>query len=177
VLLLALAGIAVLFLSGKTHVSVQGPALAASLLLWAGVALLLQALVRGQPRSFFVRTVGLLVAILLLAEHVLLPRIDAYQNVRTAAARLAALVPPGARFGAAEPKREALFFYSGLRGAPIQSGEELARFLRADGPAYCALPAAYWNQWEAAHAVPHSVRALPWISDKPFLLVTNAAPR
>ncbi|HEX5042260.1 MAG TPA: glycosyltransferase family 39 protein [Candidatus Polarisedimenticolaceae bacterium] len=173
--LFALAAIAIPFLVGRTHASVRGPAWLVTVLLLLGAALLVGPLVRAEPRTFFARTVAVLVALLLLAEHVLLPRIDAYQNVRTAAARLAALVPPGARFGAAEPKREALFFYSGRRGAPIQSGEELARFLAANGPAYCVLPATYWDRWGVAQAVPHAVRALPPISDQHFLLVTNAA--
>jgi len=173
--LVALTAIALLFLAGWTHASVQGPALVASALLWAGVTLLLPPLLRGEPRPFFARAVGVFVALLLLTEQVLLPRIDAYQNVRPAAARLAELVPPGARFGSAEPKREALFFYSGRRGAPIQSGEELAHFLAGEGPAYCVLPADYWNRWTGAHAVPHAVRALPPISDEHFLLVTNVA--
>jgi hypothetical protein len=174
-LLFALGAATMPFLAGRTHASVLGPALAASALLAAGVVLLALSVFQADPRAFFVRAAALLVALLLLAEHVLMPRIDAYQNVRPAAARLVALVPPNARFGSAEPKREALFFYSGRRGAPIQSGEELARFLAGDGPAYCVLPADYWERWGAAHGAAASVRALPLLSGQSFLLVTNVA--
>ncbi len=173
--LLGLAAIAMPLLAGRTHLSVRGPAWAATVLLGVGAVLLLAPLVRAEPRVFFARAVVILVALLLLAEHVLMPRIDAYANVRPAAASLAALVPPGARLGAAEPKREALFFYSGRRGAPIQSGEELARFLSDDGPAYCVLPAAYWERWRMAHGAATAVRELPLLSGESFLLVTNAA--
>jgi hypothetical protein len=175
VVLLVLAAVAVPLLANRVHASVRGPAIAAGGLLALGAALLLPSLLRADPRAFFVRAVAVLVALLLLAEHLVMPRIDAYHNVRPAAAEVAALVPPGARFGSAEPKREALFFYSGRRGAPIQSGEELARFLQGEGPADCVLPAAYWERWAGAHAVPHAVRALPPISDEHFLLVTNVA--
>jgi hypothetical protein len=147
-------------------------------LLALGAVLLTPPLLRAESRAFLARAAAVLVGLLLLAEQVLMPRIDAYENVRPAAAQLAAIVPADARFGSAEPKREALFFYSGRRGAPIQSGEELARFLAADGPAYCVLPADYWQRWGSAHGVvAASVRALPLLSGKPFLLVTNVAHR
>jgi 4-amino-4-deoxy-L-arabinose transferase-like glycosyltransferase len=174
-LLLAVSAAGMPVLARRTHTSVLGPALLASALLAAGIVVLTPSLLRGQSRPFFVRAVGVLVTLLLLAEQVLLPRIDAYQNMRPAAAQLTALVPPGARFGAAEPKIEGLFFYSGRRGTPIRSGEELARFLAADGPAYCVLPADYWKRWDAAHGAAQSVRPLPPISDQPFLVVTNVA--
>ena len=139
-----------------------------------GVVALYVPLLRAHPRAFLAGTVGWMVTLMLFAEHVLLPRLNPYQNFRAAAASVAELVPPGARLSSAEPRREVLFFYSGRRGGRVESAAELSAFLNGPAPAYCILPAEYWEAWRDG-LTDISVRSLPSMAGEPFVLVTRAA--
>lgn len=171
--LMALTAIASPALLPSIHASVQGPALAVSLLLAVAAAWLAAVLVRAQPVAFLGGLVAVVLALVLVSEHVVLPRLNAYHNVRQVAAQLAAAVPPGARLATTEARREVLFFYSGRRGVRVESGEELARFLAGPTPAYCLLPLEDWERWRRAHHLTAAVRRLPLMSGDSFVLVTR----
>jgi 3-isopropylmalate/(R)-2-methylmalate dehydratase small subunit len=175
-LLLVVAAVAAPLLLVPLHPTVRVPAMVASALLVLGAAALTVPVVRGRPVAFLGGLVGLCVALLLLSEHVVLPRLNPYQNFRQAAAQLAAIVPPTARLASAEPRREVLFFYSGRRGGRVTSAEEMVDFLAAPGPAYCVLPAAYGQRWRTALSGV-TVLPLPPMAGEPFLLVTNTGGR
>ena len=175
-LLLVVAAVAAPLLLFPLHPTVRVPAMVASALFALGAAALTVPVVRGRPVAFLGGLVGLCVALLLLSEHILLPRLNPYQNFRQAAAELAAVVPPTARLASAEPRREVLFFYSGRRGGRVTSPEEVVDFLAAPGPAYCVLPAEYGEQWRPALSGA-TILPLPPMAGEPFLLVTNTGRR
>ena len=171
-LLVVVAAIAVPLLLVPLHPAVRGPAVAACAIFALGAVALAVPVLRGRPVAFLAGTVALMVALTVLSEQLLLPRLNAYQNFRQSAALLAATVPPGGRVASAEPRREVLFFYSGLRGPRVESAADVVEFLSSPGPAYCVLPAGYWERWrtDVAHA---SARPFAVMAEDPFVLVTN----
>jgi hypothetical protein len=175
--LLGLAAIAMPLLAGRTHMSVRGPAWVATALLGVGAVLLLAPLVRAEPRGFFARCGGRAGC----APVARRARADAaHRRLRERAAGggepAASLVPPGARFGSAEPKREGPVLLQRPAGARPSNR-------RGAGPlplpttgrrTACSRP-QYWERWGMAHAAATlGARAPPALGES-FLLVTNVA--
>lgn len=148
-------------------------ALMASLLLAVGALGFAGLWWKGRLGDAFRWGGGALIVTGIVAVCWIAPLFDGFQNVRNLAPRVAALVPPGAKFATIKQKREAFLFYSRLTGEEILTDDDLRRILRGPAPAYCLVGEADWSRVGGAGDVPGSVLLRGPVSRNTFVLVWN----
>ncbi len=173
-LLLSIAGIGAPILVGKLYPPALMPAaVIGAVLVATGAILAIVTWRRDLHRMVAVMCGGMLVAEF-LGGLWLLPVLGGYENVRGFSQEIVRAVPQGARFATPIDKREALLFYTGLRGDLIKTDKDLVRILDSAQPAYCVVSGDTWDRVEKAHlATGQVVLREPVASFSSYVVVRN----
>jgi 4-amino-4-deoxy-L-arabinose transferase-like glycosyltransferase len=173
-LIVGLAGIGLPILVGRIYRPALPPAaVIGAILVASGVFLGFHAWRRDLDRVVAVTCAGMLAAEFLCGLW-LLPVLGGYENVRHFSQEIVRAVPQDAQFATAIEKREALLFYTGLRGEMIRTDADMVRILGSGQPAYCVVPGDDWDRVGKTGVAGKVVLSAP-VTHYPYVVVSNMA--